>query len=374
MRIVYVGNAASIHLRRWAGFFADQGHDVHIVTTTPDEGGVDARITVHELLAPRGGPGPLLLASVALAIPIMARRLRRILESLKPDVVHVHYLNEAALWAVRARAQPLVVTAWGSDIVAATARSIVRRAAVRYVLKRVALATCDADHMRRRLIEHGAPPERAVVVFFGTNVERCHPRFRDPSFHQDSSARVPIVVSTRNLEPVYDIETLIRAVPLVLSSVPRVKFLLGGSGTLLEPLRALAGELGIGSSIEFIGRQSQEQLAVLLASSDVYVSTALSDGGLAASTAEAMASAVPVVITDVEDNADWVTSDATGLLVAASAPAEVAAAITRLLTNPERAALIGLAGRDVIVRRNNFAVEMGKVEVMYRSVAAAANR
>ncbi len=370
MRIVYVGDMTSIHMRRWAGFVASRGHEVHVITTKPYDGPLPPKLTMHELLAPRSKiPGWRQLL-VALSIARMVKRLRALLTALRPDVVHVHYINEAALWTVLARPSGLIVTAWGSDITVAPVRSPVRQIATRYVLTHADMLTCDADHMKSRMEALGAPSARTRVVFFGTDVARFHPSKRDSELRRRyGPGGAPLIISIRALEPIYDIPTLIRAVPLVLEALPRARFLIGGNGTLADALKEQVRAAGVHKSVVFLGSLTQDQLPPMLASCDVYVSTALSDGGLASSTAEAMAACTPVIISDVGDNAKWVRQWETGALFPAGDERALAQAITRMVGDPGLAQQLGQAGRAEIEQRSNLYVEMDKMQRLYEEVA-----
>lgn len=370
MRIVYIGDMNSIHMRRWAGFFAQNGNEVHVITTKPYTGAVTAGLTLHALNAPRSAIPGWRQVWVALSIPRMVWRLRRILASVAPDAVHVHYVNEAALWAVIAGAKPLILTAWGSDIVVAPEESTIRRLVVQYVLRKVDLITCDAEHMRRRIELLGAPAGRIAVFMFGTDVDRMTPARRSTDVAKRLSPDGgPVVISIRALEPVYDLPTLLRAVPLIVQSVPHAVIVIGGTGSQGEALREMAKELGVEHALRFVGSITQDDLPALLASCDVYVSTALSDGGLASSTAEAMASGLPVVITDVRDNAEWVNDSVSGMLVPPSDSDALAKAVVRLLNDDALRGRLGTTARDVIVARYNMRVEMGKMQMLYDSLS-----
>jgi L-malate glycosyltransferase len=361
MRIAFIGNLTNVHMRRWAGHFAGLGHDVHVITTIQATQEQASGLTVHFLGAPRTSIPLASTLLVAASLPRQAVRLRRLLQAIGPDVVHVHYLNEAAVWAVIAGAKPLVVTAWGSDIVVSTERSWARRRAVEYVL-----------HMRERLLQLGTPASRAEIIFFGTDVKKYSPAARSDEIRAKFAPNgESLIISTRSLEPIYDIPTLLRSIPLLLRKHPRTVVLIGGTGSLAESLHALARDLGVEQAVRFIGRQDQSALPGLYASADVYVSTALSDGGIAASTAEAMACETPVVITDVEDNAQWVQDGTSGLLVPPKNPEALASAVGRLLSNPTERSAFGKAARRVIVERNSVDGEMGRMESLYRNPVCA---
>jgi glycosyltransferase involved in cell wall biosynthesis len=104
----------------------------------------------------------------------------------------------------------------------------------------------------------------------------------------------------------------------------------------------------------------------------VYVSTSRSDAGLAASTAEAMASGLPVVVTDSGENRVWVADGENGFIVPTQAPEMLAERILDLLRRPDVRARWGRANRQIIVERNDYVREMGRMEEIYRTLAGRA--
>ena len=170
----------------------------------------------------------------------------------------------------------------------------------------------------------------------------------------------------RNFEPVYDLRTFILAMPYVLSKHPDVNFLLLGQGSQEKELKDLVKELKIESSVFFPGFISNADLPQLLNGSDIYISTSLSDSGIAASTAEAMACGVPVIVTDTGENSEWIKNGETGYLVPPSDPLKLAAAIQNVILKPEEIKKVGLAGRKMIFDHNDYKTEMAKVEKLYK--------
>ncbi|GAH34462.1 unnamed protein product, partial [marine sediment metagenome] len=136
-----------------------------------------------------------------------------------------------------------------------------------------------------------------------------------------------MIISFRSLEPIYDVESLIKAIPSVLKEIPSAKFIVAGDGEQRKYLENLGVSLGISGSIRFVGFVENDELPQYLASADVYVSTSLSDAGIAVSTAEAMACGLPVVITDFGDNRKWVENGINGFLVPPKSPEALASKI-----------------------------------------------
>lgn len=367
MKICFIGAHSHVHMIRWYQFFAERGHEVVLISTTAQEKETFQGLPVYPFPMPRSGNYfKNLMAGVVLA-PSNIRKLKMLLDEIRPDLVHVHYINDAALLSVLSGFSPVVLTAWGSDVLISPEKSMIRKFFVKHTLKKSRLITCDADHMQKRILELGGAPGRVEIVFFGTNVEKYNPAMKKPEFlSRWGKENSRYVISIRNLEPVYDLETLIRAVPMVVKENPNALFLIGGSGSEKEKLVNLAAQLGVDKFVKFLGSLQQAELPLYLASSDVYVSTALSDGGLAASTAEAMAAATPVVITDVGNNTQWVEDGVSGFVVPPQSPAPLAEKIITLLSSEELRRRLGQKGRDVIVERNNYHRQMERVEGLYR--------
>jgi glycosyltransferase involved in cell wall biosynthesis len=302
-----------------------------------------------------------------LGLPLRVAQFRAWMKRINPDVVHVHYINEAALCTTLVGFRPLVVTAYGSDVLINPRRSRLLRLLVRYVLLRADLVTCTGETVKGVLLSLGVAPSRVAIIYVGTDTERFHPRAGDSGLSENLALHnSPVVISLRRLDPVYDLGTLLNAVPLVLERCPTVKFIIAGSGSEEEKLQQMAVSIGVHESVRFVGYLSEEEVPRYLASADVYVSTALSDGGLSASTAEAMSCGLPVVITDVADNRRWVDEGISGFIVSPRDPQALAKRIIHLVEHREDGERVGVNARQVVVERNNWHKEMAKMEQIYQ--------
>ena len=116
------------------------------------------------------------------------------------------------------------------------------------------------------------------------------------------------------LEPIYDVGTLIKSIPLVLKMIPDAKFIIAGDGEQKEYVMNLAKSLNVFHATRFVGWIPNEELPKYLSSSDVYVSTSISDS-FAVSTLEAMACELAPVITDIGDNKRWIKDGENGFIV-----------------------------------------------------------
>ncbi|MCX6719939.1 MAG: glycosyltransferase [Candidatus Staskawiczbacteria bacterium] len=294
--------------------------------------------------------------------------LRKIVKNVNPDIFHAHYAGVNGFLASLVRIHPFVVTAWGSDVLIA-GKSLFKKYFVKYALNKADLVTCDAKHMQSAMVKLGVDSSKIRIIYFGVDVLKFSPGEKNKKLQNKLNIfNCPAVISLRSLEPVYNIETLINAIPLVLKEVPETKFLIAGRGSEAKTLKNLAESLQVLDSIIFIDWITQDELPEYLRTADVYVSTSLSDAGIASSTAEAMSCGLPPIITDFADNKEWVKNGENGFLMPLKGSKFLAEKINYLLKNPTERVKLGNNARKMIEGKNNYYREMEKMEKLYKSL------
>jgi len=364
MKLCFLAPANSVHSYRWIKYFADKGHEIiwaslHPVTVNKIEG-----VDIRKIVVPLGSAGA----------PHAALKLRAIMKTRQPDVLHVHSVALYGVVGALCGFRPYVATAWGSDVLNASA-SWWKRHLVRYALRRASLVTCDAHHMVAAMERLGIDRRAMEIIYFGIDTERFRPAGRGGFQSGDwRDAERPKIISLRSFHPVYDLKSLIEAASIVVKRVPSARFILAGTGPQEGFLKEMVRSLGLEDSISFPGPIPNEQLPALFASMNVYVSTSLSDAGIAASTAEAMACGLPVVVTDSGENRLWVQDGRGGFVVPTGDPATLAEKIIHLIENGEAREAFGRVNREAIVERNNYGTEMAKMEKIYHELARLRKR
>lgn len=140
---------------------------------------------------------------------------------------------------------------------------------------------------------------------------------------------------------------LLEAARAVLSQMPNAVFLMAGYGPLREALEARADELGIGSSVRFLGYRTD--VPRILAALDVFALPSLWEG-MSNAILEAMAASKPVVATAVDGNVEQVRHVETGLLVPPGDAKALARAILELGQDRATAEQMGRRGRERVGR------------------------
>ena len=180
MRILYVAAMNSIHAVRWIEYFTRAGLDVHVVNVGTEDHDRIAGAAYHDGLTRPGTEGSVIRQYLRAYRPFK-RGMESLLADLRPDIVHVHGISIYAYIVKRCGFRPVVATAWGSDVLVAPGESLKYRVIVRKALASVDLLTCDAEHMKERMIEQGAARDAIEIVYFGTDLEQFNPAKRDQS-------------------------------------------------------------------------------------------------------------------------------------------------------------------------------------------------
>jgi glycosyltransferase involved in cell wall biosynthesis len=181
--------------------------------------------------------------------------------------------------------------------------------------------------------QHGLP---ATVIPNTVDVERFAFRRRDPLR--------PRLLSTRNLEPMYNVACTLQAFRLVQDRHPGATLTLVGGGSQEAPLRVLADRLGL-EQVRFAGRLPPDRMPEAYASADIYVQTPDIDN-MPSSVLEAFASGTPVVSTKVGGVPAILEDGVHGLLAPAGDAGAVARHVLGLLDDAALAARLAAAARE----------------------------
>jgi glycosyltransferase involved in cell wall biosynthesis len=225
--------------------------------------------------------------------------------------------------------------------------SVQRRLANRLLFDRLAdriSAVCafSAQSLRER---DGFRRSRIEVIENGVDLPR-YGRPVDPSALRIRLGLDPgrhYIVNVARFHPVKDQRTLLRAFAEIARVRSDVDLLLVGDGALRLELEQLTGDLGLCGRVRFMGVRND--VADILKAADVFALTSVSEAA-SITLLEAMASALPVVVTAVGGNPEIVRNGIDGRLAPRGNARAIAAEILRVLDDPEEAIAMGRAAAD----------------------------
>jgi len=309
--------------------------------------GVAYELTV---VTPVGGPLPKVPFHRLILPSCHPWTFARVLLVLKPDHVlvghtHPRLLLSAALCASKRYA----AIAYGNDYLAAQNRW--HRPLFNALLSGAhpLITISQANAWRLRAL--GIP--NPVIIPPGTDPVRFSPPPQEPP-------GPPTLLTVGRLVPRKGVDTVLQALPLLLSEFPRLRYLIVGDGPDRPRLEALARDLGIASAVEFSGRVPDEALPQVYQRTHLFVmpvreeQEGISIEGFGIAYLEASASGLPVIAGRSGGAAEAVRDGVTGIVVPPDDLGALADALLRLLHDPELRRRMGQAGRRWVEEEMNW--------------------
>jgi glycosyltransferase involved in cell wall biosynthesis len=164
-------------------------------------------------------------------------------------------------------------------------------------------------------------------------------------------------------------DILLEAFALLAAGGRDLRLLLAGDGEDRPALEALADRLGILEKVFFLGRRNDT--GALLAASDIYAAPSRWEG-LSIAIGEAMLAGLPCAGTAIAGHEDLLRHGVTGLAVPAEDAAALSAALGRLLDEPEKAAALAAAGRELVLREYGTAPMAARCAAHYLELTGGA--
>ena len=349
MRVVYLADAPYIHTRRWVEHFARRGCEVHVVSFRPAslEGAQVHYVGGFERLG-------------RLRYLVQARRVRRLVRELRPDLLHAMHLTSYGFLAGLCSVRPTLTSVWGTDILEAPGWSPLHLFFTRYALDRADHVTATGLRLAEATLRYVPRTKPVTIVPYGVELGRFQPAARNGAHQSDV-----VVGSVARLSQEKGLDVLLRATARLIDSGVPLRIVLAGDGPERARLQRLAERLGIAERVEFRGEVPHERVPAVLAELDIFVLPSRAEGfGVAAVEAQAME--LPVVASRVHGLPDVVEEGRTGLLVPPGDVAALAAAIGRLSADGGLRADMGRAGRALVERRYRWEENAAQMERLYQ--------
>ncbi|APW63787.1 glycosyltransferase family 4 protein [Paludisphaera borealis] len=344
-----------------------RGHSVRVITRSVPGYPIDDEeyqgVQIHRWIK-TWDRGPAFALSFVAGVVGALRRLRGEL-----DVVHTHQ----ALWEAVAtglarpslRGIPTLVQPASSGYYGEAQELGRTRGAplLRRIILRNTHFAAISDDIAREWTDLGVPSGRLSRLCSGVDTDVFHP---GPSLVDQELLPRPRVVFTGRLHPQKNLPMLLDAWAEV-SRRSAANLILIGPGTDRQALMEQAESLGIADRVQFVGAVPNP--ADYLRAADVFVLPSVAEG-MSNSLLEAMASALPCVVSGVGGNTDLIAHGRTGLLVSPPTPEAWASTLLALIHDPAEALRLGQAARDRVETEYSLRAVVDRYVDLYRDLIA----
>lgn len=378
MRVLYFTRDYTPHDHRFLTSLAENGMDVFSLRLERRGQQLEDRPlppAVHQIPWP-GGQQPFRWRD----LPARLGSLKRLLREIQPDVLHAGPVQTAAFLGALSGFRPLVTMSWGSDLLKDAGRNWAYRWITRYTLSHSAVLVGDCQAVQDKAASFGFPPAHSYIFPWGIDLQRFAPldgAEAAPGGAQAFRARLGwqdhfVVLSLRSWEPVYGVEVMLRGFALAAKEAPELRLLMLGGGSQARLVHQIIQENGLQERVYLGGHVNQADLPLMYRAADLYVSASHSDGS-SVSLMEALGCGLPVLVTDIPSNREWVVAGQQGWLFPDGDDQAVASGILRALQvakqQPETMREIRRASRSRAEQRADWKANFQILLQAYRHAA-----
>lgn len=242
-----------------------------------------------------------------------------------------------------------------------------------FLLRTEKLVAVSKDIESSLLAKWRAPRKKTMVVENGVDTNRFNPERYDRQMlraHLGITEDVVVLGTVSVLREVKNHPLLLQAMRLLLLEGRNLNLIVVGDdpqGKRMGILQQQAEQLGIQHKVFFLGARTDTP--ELMACMDIYVNMSFFEG-MSITVLEAMASALPVIASNVGGNPELVEDGLTGVLFTSNDESELAKGIRSLLNKPDMMKTLGFNGRRKIIARYSLDRVAQQYAALYRPIIA----
>ncbi len=299
-------------------------------------------------------------------------KLLKLFRQLRPAIVHSR--NLAALemqvpaWAARVPVR--IHGEHGRDVGDLDGNNVtnqrLRRVYKPFIHQYMALSRDLADYLVDKV---HVPKEKITQAYNGVDTDRFIPAVGGPqpiSGCPFDPAKHFLVGTVGRMQAVKDQVMLAQAFVQAIALAPHlrsnIRLVMVGNGPLRERAQVVLDEAGLGELAWLPGERND--VASVMRGLHVFALPSLAEG-ISNTILEAMASGLPVIATAVGGNADLVEHGTTGFVVPSAHPQSMALKIVKLASHPDRALLMGQAGRQRVLAKFSMQAMVATYQAVY---------
>lgn len=379
MRICFLAPAQSYHTRKWCTWFAQRGHEVHVISFSK----ADIKNTTVHVVDSKITESSSDLRKLEYLLYV--NEVKKLLSEIGPDFVNAHRAPSYGMVAALSGAKNYALSVWGDDIYVFPQKTILHKLLLRYSLYKAhhLLSTSKAMAIEGRKYTK----KTFEITPFGVDMELFSPqkRTRDSKRVIDSfdnsnkksvnvNDRFFVIGTVKKLSYAYGIDTLLKAAHIVQKTrhdIP-LQIRIAGTGISEREYQELAKKLDIEDITVWLGFLPQEQAAAEWANMDLAIIPSRRES-FGVSAVEAQACGTPVVVSDIDGLKEATYVGKTSICFRSDDEKDLASKIITLYDDPDRRLKMGYAARQFVSERFEINQCFNHIEQLFISFCSQSN-
>jgi glycosyltransferase involved in cell wall biosynthesis len=364
LKILHIGNGNAFKIRAILKFLTDRDHDIHFIPLPQGAEKWDG-VTYH-IFPPVGRFSKLQVIKNMLAA-------RQIAKKIKPDIIHAHHGKGTGWYGAFCNHHPFVIHAYGSDLLPYYygKKDMISKILTSYTFRKADRIIVTGIHMIEGSAHLNIPREKFKVLLRGVNLNIFRAGLDTSSLRRDLQIDdlSPVVLSPRYQidESLYNIDTIIRSIPIVKKTVPNMIYIQLYDGTKEKEklfYEEIAKKLGVSENYRMIKAVENEKMPYFYNLADIVLSVTSTDG-FPVTVLEASACGTPIIASRLDYTSEWFIDGENGILISDRNHEELAEAIIRLYQNGPMREKMGTVNRRLAEERADYEKCMLELEAMY---------
>ena len=339
MRILFLAAANSIHTIKWVNSMSKKGHEVFLVCNKGHEPSDNVLSEDVKLYCLKYGG--------TLAYYLNAFELRKKVQDIKADIIHVHYASGYGTLARVAKVGPILLSVWGSDVYEfpneSKAKKIIFQRNIRYAKQLASTSECMANELRNVMKNSSL---KVKITPFGVDT-KCF----DSDKYPKKKSHLFVIGNIKSLKPVYGIREFIYVIKELVEDSDldeeikkRIRVEIYGDGEQKQELYNLIHSLGLVEFVYLMGKIPNNKVPNVLSQFDIFCAMSQRES-FGVSLVEAMSMKKPVVASNVDGFKEVIDNEITGIIVDKNDTVQCKEALKRLILDEVLREKMGENGR-----------------------------
>jgi len=366
MRILYIGTSLP-HVRRFLKKFSDLDHEIHLITW---DNFYFEGVKIHYL----GGNNPHFRKWSIFPTAVYVKSL---INKIKPDIIHSHYLLPNSFYASFSGFHPHIASAWGSDVYCAPKKFFLAKM-VRYALDKSDVILTTSMQLKKDIVSLGlaSPDKKIIQLDWGINTKQ---------FSKKNSIEAKkikeyfglggkfIVLNPRGLRSITGYPQSIKALSKIVKYHPDVVLVLlkglpDENKSMVHEINSLIKKHNLEKNILYLREKlSQDEMSDLYNISDVLISIPPSDQ-FSGCVQEGMACGVIPVVSRLKVYEQYLKDGKNAFFVSRDNPDEIADKILYCARNPDLKERFYKINRKIIEENKDWNKNSKKIMALYEEM------
>ncbi|EZP59694.1 glycosyltransferase [Exiguobacterium sp. RIT341] len=349
MKIAMLAAASDIHAIRWANKFAELGNKVYLICQQDHDVKQDIpneNVEIHKLRF-KGKIGYYL----------NAMELKKLFESIRPDILNVHYASGYGTLARLTKFHPCVISVYGSDVYDFPKKSKINLSIIRKNLNYADAIASTSFAMAKQTVSLKINHELSDIKItpFGVDTKKFFNK------KLDKKDKPLILGSIKKLAPKYGIFDGIRAIEYIIKNnlidinKNPIEYHIYGEGEQRNEFERYIKNNKLSDAVFLKSRIPNEKVPEALNNFDIFIGTSvLNSESFGVAIVEAMSCEVPVIVSDVDGFSEVTSKGKYGAIFSKGDYIDLAEKIISYIENPTKRELMGINGREKVLLDYNW--------------------